>query len=79
MSAFTEWLQQRMHLECDTVIDCYDQARVASAEAHREAEQALRAERSRSAALEAELVRQRERVERAEAALARGRQGVRAC
>ncbi|WP_017577203.1 hypothetical protein [Nocardiopsis kunsanensis] len=71
MAAITEWAQQVLHRECDTVIDYYDRARQASASAHHEAEQALAAERERVARLEGALAAHQARADRAEAALAR--------
>jgi len=75
MSALTEWVQQMLHRECDTVIDCHDQARAASAQAHHEAEQALADERERTAVLERELEQDQDRIRGAEQVLG-GRIGV---
>ncbi|SIO86161.1 hypothetical protein [Nocardiopsis sp. JB363] len=77
--AFFEWLQSRLHAECDTVIAFYDrdrrsiaQAQVASAAAHHDAEVELAEAREAIARLEAELVAERDRTDQARAALALG-------
>lgn len=74
--SFFEWVQSRLHHECDNVIAFYDQdrrasaqAQVESANAHHEAEQALAEARAQIARLEAETVGERARADRAEAAL----------
>ena len=76
MSAFFEWMQSRLHAECDTVIAFYDQdrrllaqAQVASAAAHHDAEVELAAVRETIARLEGEVSGERARADQAEAAL----------
>lgn len=76
MSAFFEWVQGRLHSECDTVIAFYDQdrrtaaeAQVASATAHHEAEQALAEARQQIARLESEAAGERARADKVQAAL----------
>lgn len=75
-SVFFEWMQSRLHAECDTVIAFYDQdrrllaqAQVASAAAHHAAEVELAAARETIARLEGEVSGERARADQAEAAL----------
>lgn len=81
--AFFEWLQSRLHTECDTVIAFYDQdrrtiaqAQVESAAAHHAAEVELATARATIARLEAEAARERARADQAEAALGTVRRAV---
>ncbi|MFC9941337.1 hypothetical protein [Nocardiopsis alba] len=74
--SFFEWVQSRLHHECDNVIAFYDQdrrasaqAQVESANAHHEAEQALAEARAQIARLEGEAATARARADQAEAAL----------
>lgn len=83
MSAFFEWLQSRLHAECDTVIAFYDQdrrlltqAQSESAAAHHEAEIELAAAREVITGLQAKVVRERARADQAEAALEAARSTV---
>lgn len=76
MSAFFEWLQSRLHAECDTVIAFYDQdrrllaqAQSESAAAHHQAETELAAARETITHLQHQVAKERARADQAKTAL----------